>query len=105
MYYKKTETEIIEATKEFATINNIHYDESTESVILNAMRELNKCFIASVSKSFNVFTMSSHNNRGYEHWARGTTMVIEKGGVKMTLNSEEIQKLVKSLPRTVGGRY
>ena len=59
----------------------------------------------SVSKSFNVFTMSSHNNRGYEHWARGTTMVIEKNGVKMTLSSEELQQLVKALPRTVGGRY
>ncbi|MCP4520932.1 MAG: hypothetical protein GY827_04440 [Cytophagales bacterium] len=49
--------------------------------------------------------MSSHNNRGYEHWARGTTMVIEKDGAKMTLNSEELQQLVKALPRTVGGRY
>tara|TARA_R110000796_G_scaffold89791_1_gene193428 strand:+ start:257 stop:517 length:261 start_codon:yes stop_codon:yes gene_type:complete len=49
MDYKKTETEIIEATKDFATINNIHYDELTESMILNAMRELNKCFIADVS--------------------------------------------------------
>jgi hypothetical protein len=48
MDYKKTETEIIEATKEFATINNIHYDELTESMILNAMRELNECFIADV---------------------------------------------------------
>ena len=48
MDYKKTETEIIEATKEFAIINNIHYDELTESMILNAMRELNKCFIADV---------------------------------------------------------
>ena len=48
MDYKKTETEIIKATKGFATINNIHYDELTESMILNAMRELNKCFIADV---------------------------------------------------------
>ena len=48
MDYKKTETEIIEATKEFATINNIHYDELTESMLLNAMRELNKCFITDV---------------------------------------------------------
>lgn len=50
MDYKKTENEIIEATKEFATINNIHYDELTESMILNAMRELNKCFISGVVK-------------------------------------------------------
>lgn len=52
MDYKKTETEIVEATKEFATINNIHYDELTESMILNAMRELNKCFIADVIVPF-----------------------------------------------------
>lgn len=50
MDYKKTEKEIIKATKEFATINNIHYDELTESMILNAMRELNKCFISGVSQ-------------------------------------------------------
>ncbi len=53
MDYKKTETEIVEATKEFATINNIHYDELTESMILNAMRELNKCFIADAVVRFN----------------------------------------------------
>ena len=49
MDYQKTENEIIEATKEFATINNIHYDELTESMITNAVRELNKCFISHVS--------------------------------------------------------
>jgi len=43
---KAKETEIIEATKLFATINNIHYDELTESMVLNALRELNKCFLA-----------------------------------------------------------
>ena len=36
------EKEIIEATKKFAAINNIHYDELTESMVLNAMREINK---------------------------------------------------------------
>ena len=50
MDYKKTEKEIIEATKEFATLHNIHYDELTESMIVNAMRELNKCFISGVSQ-------------------------------------------------------
>lgn len=33
------ETEIIEATKEFARINGIHFDELTANMILNAMRE------------------------------------------------------------------
>ena len=43
--YKKIEADIIEATKEFAMSNNIHYDSLIESMILNAMRELNKRFI------------------------------------------------------------
>ena len=46
MDYKNTEKEIIKATKEFARINDIHYDELTESMVLNALRELNKWFIA-----------------------------------------------------------
>ena len=40
MDYKKIEKEIIKETKEFAKIHNIHYDEITESMIINAMREL-----------------------------------------------------------------
>lgn len=48
MDYKKTETEILEATKEFARFHNIHCDDLTETLILNAMRELNKCFIGGV---------------------------------------------------------
>jgi hypothetical protein len=36
----KEEQEIIESTKEFAKAHNIHYDQMTENMILNAMREL-----------------------------------------------------------------
>jgi len=36
----KKEKEIINTTKEFSETNNIHYDELTESMILNAMREV-----------------------------------------------------------------
>jgi hypothetical protein len=32
-------------------------------------------------------------------------MVIEKDGVIIKLEGEEIEKLVKSLPRTFGGTY
>jgi hypothetical protein len=45
MDYKKTELQIIKATKEFAASNNIHYNLLTESMVLNAMREFNKCFV------------------------------------------------------------
>ncbi len=35
----KEEQEIIESTKEFAKAHNIHYDQMTGAMILNAMRE------------------------------------------------------------------
>jgi hypothetical protein len=35
----KEEQEIIESTKEFAKAHNIHYDQMTENMILNAMTE------------------------------------------------------------------
>ena len=40
---KKTakESEILKTTKEFAITNNVHYDDMTESMILNAIREVN----------------------------------------------------------------
>lgn len=36
----KEEQEIIESTKEFAKAHNIHYDQMTENMILNAMRAI-----------------------------------------------------------------
>ena len=41
----------------------------------------------------------------YSHWSEGLNMIIEKDGVSIKLNSEEVQQIVKSLPRTVGGKY
>lgn len=41
----------------------------------------------------------------YCDWAHGLTMIIEKDGVKLTLNGSDLKKLVKKLPRTIGGRY
>ncbi len=35
----KNEKNIIEGTKEFAKAHNIHYDQMTENMILNALRE------------------------------------------------------------------
>ena len=35
----KNEKNIIDSTKEFAKFHNIHYDQMTENMILNAMRE------------------------------------------------------------------
>lgn len=56
--------------------------------------------------SFNVTTYSLlDKDVKYCHWCEGLNMVIEKNGVTIKLNNEEIQQVVKSLPRTVGGRY
>ena len=56
-------------------------------------------------EEFYVYTLSTHEKPGYCHWADGLTMYIKKDGVQLKLNSEEIQKLVKALPRTMGGSY
>lgn len=56
--------------------------------------------------SFNVITYSLlDKDVKYCHWSEGLNMIIEKNGITIKLNSEEIQQIVKSLPRTVGGRY
>ena len=56
--------------------------------------------------SFNVTTYSLlDENTIYCHWSEGLNMIIEKNGVTIKLNSEEIQQIVKSLPRTFGGSY
>lgn len=56
-------------------------------------------------KNFSVITYQSESTKLYSHWSEGLTMFIMKDGIKITLNEQEIQELVKSLPRTVGGRY
>lgn len=58
-------------------------------------------------KDFKVFCLETRNQEDsmYTHWSKGLTMYIVKDGVTVTLNSEEIQQLVKSLPRTIGGGY
>ena len=59
-------------------------------------------------KDFNVFTYEIYDKDQmgkYVHWAEGLKMVIKKGDTKIELDSEEIQQLVKSLPRTIGGTY
>lgn len=64
-----------------------------------------------MDKNFNVMSFASFSddelkeNGGYTHWSKNLKMVIKKDGVKITLNEDEIQELVKALPRTIGGRY
>lgn len=63
--------------------------------------------LADVSKRFSLISYSIIDTSGsvYVHWSEGLNMIIEKDGVTMKLNSDEIQQIVKALPRTVGGRY
>ena len=56
--------------------------------------------------NFSVHTYEIINKEDtYVHWAKGLSMVIIKDGVKIKLNENEVEQLVKSLPRTIGGNY
>ena len=41
----------------------------------------------------------------YTHWSDGLKMIIQKGDKVIELNSEEIEQIVASLPKTFGGTY
>lgn len=56
--------------------------------------------------SFNVLTYAAAEEGSmYTHWSENLKMVIQKNGVTIELDEEEIKQLVKSLPRTVSGSY
>jgi len=63
--------------------------------------------IDGVSGSFKVgtYTIDTGNMPTYCHWSEGLKMVMEKDGVVMELEGDEIKKVIKSLPRTFGGTY
>lgn len=77
----------------------------TEKTKLEAQQE--QLDIPVVSKRFSVHTYSIINEDSpmYAHWSEGLKMIIMKDGVTLKLNSEEIEQLVKALPRTFGGTY
>ena len=60
------------------------------------------------NEKFSVITYSlieKGSKLNYIHWSDGLKMIISKNGLVVELNSEEIEELVKSLPRTLGGTY
>ena len=60
------------------------------------------------NEKFSVITYSlieGKSKLNYAHWSDGLKMIIAKNGLVVELNSEEIEELVKSLPRTLGGTY
>ena len=64
-----------------------------------------KPLLDEVSFSVGTYSIINENTHKYCHWSEGLKMVISKNGVTIKLNSDEIQELVKSLPRTIGGSY
>jgi len=72
----------------------------------NKQVETKQCTIPSVSSSLKIGTYTlMKQGDGYCHWSEGLKMVIEKDGVVIKLEGEEIEKIVRSLPRTLGGTY
>jgi len=56
--------------------------------------------------NFSVYTYAPvSTNSTYSSWGHELKMIIEKNGVSLCLNEDEIRQLVKSLPRTIGGSY
>ena len=60
-----------------------------------------------MEKEFKVFCLEfiNEDTNVYAHWSENLTMYIKKDGITIKLDSDEIQQLVKSLPRTIGGTY
>ena len=69
-------------------------------------KETEQCTISSASSlKVGTYTLIKQGSSGYSHWSEGLKMVIEKDGIVIKLEGEEIEKIVRSLPRTVGGTY
>ena len=59
------------------------------------------------NKNFDVMTVTTYTDDSpmYSHWSTRLSMYITKDGVTIKLNSDEIQQLMKAMPRTIGGVY
>lgn len=69
---------------------------------------MNTIKMDNTKEDFSVYSlciMDDDTNKYFTHWSEGLTMYITKNGVTMKLESEEIQQVVKALPRTIGGTY
>jgi hypothetical protein len=66
---------------------------------------LSKPLLDEVSFSVVTYSIINENTPKHSHWSEGLKMIIIKNGITIKLNSDEIQELVKSLPRTIGGSY
>ena len=57
--------------------------------------------------NFKVYTIQDikEDDPEWQHWAKGLRMYIEKEGVVLILDGDELKQLIKALPRTFGGKY
>jgi hypothetical protein len=78
--------------------------KNTDNIDMKETKTMNQTDVSN-GFSVNTYSIINENSPTYVHWSEGLKMVIIKDGVTMRLNSEEIQQLVKALPRTVGGTY
>ena len=56
---------------------------------------------------FSVWTYETitEKSKGYVNWSEDLKMTIIKNGVSISLKSKEVEQVVRSLPRTLGGTY
>jgi len=78
--------------------------KNTDNINMKETKTMNQTDVSN-GFSVNTYSIINENSPAYAHWSEGLKMVIIKDGVTMRLNSEEIQQIVKALPRTVGGTY
>lgn len=74
---------------------------------MNNEQDLDNSNIDGINQSFSVYayTIKTEDMPRWGHWSEGLNMVIEKNGVEIKLNGEELKQVVASLPRTFGGSY
>jgi hypothetical protein len=96
-----TDEELVKLSDDFFTSK---ISTESETIIKKYQNELTK-----QKNNFEVITYSTISqeslNKFYSSWSDGIKMIIRKGDVYIELNQEEVETLVKSLPRTFGGKY
>jgi hypothetical protein len=62
------------------------------------LKDKKQCDIHVVSSSFKVgtYTLIKQGASSWCHWSEGLKMVIEKDGIVMKLEGEEIEKIVRN---------
>jgi len=59
-----------------------------------------------VTNKFTVFTTANIDTKEtYVKWNKGLRMTIIKNDVTIVLNEDEIQELMASIPKSIGGKY